>query len=143
LLGNREVSCPTMGATRRWSAAARRGADAAGACPVEIFAAPHRRRFEGQAGELLVARRQRGGLPRAAAGCDEPDRESAPEGEIGGQPRPGLGEAELHEPMTRPSGEGRLEPCGDGVLQRNGRFRSLQAKRAARGYDRRKGERRR
>jgi len=49
----------------------------------------------------------------------------------------------LQEPMARSARERRLEPCGDGVLQRNGRFRSLQAKRAARGYDRRKGERRR
>jgi len=67
--------------------------------------------LEGQAGELLVARRQRGGLPRAAAAGDEPHRQTAPEGEIGGQLRPGLGEAELQEPMARSARERRLEPA--------------------------------
>ena len=83
---------------------------------VEILAAPHRRRFEGQAGEFLATRRQRACLPRAAAGRDEPNREGAPEGEIGGQPGPSLSEAELQDPMARSARERRLEPCGDGVL---------------------------
>jgi hypothetical protein len=108
---------------------------------VEIFAAPHRRRFLGEAGEFLVARLRPACLPRAAAGGDEPHRQTAPEGQIGGQPRPGLAEAELQESMARSAREGSFEPRGDGVIRRDGRFRSLQAKRATRGYGRRKGER--
>jgi hypothetical protein len=45
--------------------------------------------------------------------------------------------------MARPARERRLEPRGDGVIERDGRFRSFQAKRATRGYGSREGERRR
>jgi hypothetical protein len=102
---------------------------------VEIFAASHRRRFVVEAGDFCLARLRGARLPRPAAGGDEPHRQTAPEGEIGGQARAGLAEAELQEPMARSARERRLEPRGDDVIQRSGRFRSLQAKRAARGYD--------
>src|SRR6516162_9921515 len=42
------------------------------------------RRFARKAGKLLVPRVRRACLARAAAGRDEPNRQRAPEGEIGG-----------------------------------------------------------
>ena len=45
--------------------------------------------------------------------------------------------------MAHPAPERRLEPRGDGVIERDGRFRSFQAKRTTRGYGSRKRERRR
>ena len=110
---------------------------------VEIFAASHRRRFVGEPDEFLVIRLRPLCLRRAAAGGDEPHRQTAPEGKIGGQLRPCLAEAELQEPMARSARERSFEPRGDGVIKRDGRLRPLQAKGAMRGYGRRKGERRR
>ncbi len=80
---------------------------------VEIFAAAHRRRVFGEAGEVAI---RHGRAVGATARGEETQRESAPEGDVGRRCPARLGESEPQQSRPRAPRESRLKGAGKAVV---------------------------